>query len=107
MYDAAAAVTTPDTDQLPAYLLFHQAVAQAQLAAWLPRGRRTIVDVSGPRGPGAALAARAGHTVLRVIDGSPASRAAGAAGSPAGRRAAGATGLPRGRRPPAGTGWPG
>ena len=61
MSDAAAAVSTPDTEQLPAYLLFHQAVAQAQLAAWLPRGRRTIVDVSGPRGPGAELAARAGH----------------------------------------------
>jgi SAM-dependent methyltransferase len=75
----AAAATRPGTDQLPAYLLFHHAVAQAQLAAWLPRGRRTIVDVSGPRGPGAELAARAGHRVLRVIDGSPASlRDAGA-----------------------------
>ena len=73
MSDAAATVSTPDTDQLPAYLLFHHAVAQAQLAAWLPRGRRTIVDVSGPRGPGAELAARAGHRVLRVIDGSRAS----------------------------------
>ena len=70
----AAAATRPGTDQLPAYFLFHHAVAQAQLAAWLPRGRRTIVDVSGPRGPGAELAARAGHRVLRVIDGTPASR---------------------------------
>ena len=95
MYHAAAAVTTPDTDQLPAYLLFHQAVAQAQLAAWLPRGRRMIVDVSGPRGPGAALAARAGHTVLRVIDGSPSIRGAADA-PPASRRAAGAD-----RAPPA------
>ena len=94
MYDAAAAVTTPDTDQLPAYLLFHQAVAQAQLAAWLPRGRRMIVDVSGPRGPGAALAARAGHTVLRVIDGSPDQ---GVRALPAGRGPQALTGLPRGQ----------
>jgi hypothetical protein len=74
VYPAAAAVTAPDTDQLPAYLLFYEAVAQAQLAAWLPRGRHTIVDVSGPHGPGAELAARAGHMVLRVMDGPAASR---------------------------------
>jgi hypothetical protein len=41
-------------------------VARAQLTAWLPRGRHTIVDVSGPDGPGAELAAAAGHAVLRV-----------------------------------------
>jgi hypothetical protein len=83
----AAAATRPGTDQLPAYLLFHHAVAQAQLAAWLPRGRRTIVDVSGPRGPGAELAARAGHRVLRVIDGTPASlRDAGAEWTEEGRK---------------------
>ena len=60
MYPAAAASNAPDTDQLPPYLLFRQAVAHAQLAAWLPRGRHTIVDVSGPQGPGAELAARQG-----------------------------------------------
>ena len=71
MYHAASAITAPDTDHLPAYWQFHDAVARAQLAAWLPRGRHTIVDVSGPRAPGAELAAAAGHKVLRVIDADP------------------------------------
>ena len=71
MHHAATAITAPDTDHLPAYWQFHDAVAQAQLLAWLPRGRHTIVDVSGPRSPGGELAAMAGHHVLRVIDGPP------------------------------------
>jgi hypothetical protein len=66
---AASAITAPDTDQLPAYWQFHAAVARAQLTEWLPTGRHLLVDVSGPRGPGAELAAKAGHTVLRVLDG--------------------------------------
>ena len=81
MYPAAAAIIAPDTDQLPAYQQFHQAVARAQLAAWLPHGRHTIVDVSGPRGPGAELAAMAGHKVLRVTDGSAVRPPAAAAGA--------------------------
>ncbi len=68
MYPAAAAINAPDTNQLPFYLRFRQAVARAQLADWLPRGRRTIVDVSGPLGPGAEIAAQAGHRVLRVSE---------------------------------------
>jgi hypothetical protein len=72
VYPAAAANTAPDIPPLPAYQLFRQAVARAQLAAWLPRGRHTIVDVSGPLGPDAELAAAAGHTVLRVSNGSAA-----------------------------------
>jgi SAM-dependent methyltransferase len=80
VHHAATAITAPDTDHLPAYWQFHDAVARAQLVAWLPRGRHTIVDVSGPRAPGAELAAAAGHTVLRVIDAATASqRAANAA----------------------------
>jgi hypothetical protein len=80
VHHAATAITAPDTDHLPAYWQFHDAVARAQLVAWLPRGRHLIVDVSGPRAPGAELAAAAGHKVLRVIDGTTASqRAAGAA----------------------------
>ena len=67
MYRAATAITPPDTDQLPAYWQFHDAVAQAQLLAWLPRGRHVIVDVSGPRSPGGELAALAGHQVLKVL----------------------------------------
>src|SRR5208282_3509420 len=64
---AASAITAPDTDHLPVYWQFHEAVTRAQLASWLPSGRHTLVDVSGPRAPGAELAAKAGHTVLRVI----------------------------------------
>jgi hypothetical protein len=67
---AASAITAPDTNQLPVYWQFHEAVTRAQLTEWLPSGRHLLVDVSGPRGPGAELAAKAGHTVVRVIDGS-------------------------------------
>ena len=77
MHHAATAITAPDTDHLPAYWQFHDAVAQAQLLAWLPRGRHTIVDVSGPRSPGGELAAMAGHHVLRVVDAGPGLVAAG------------------------------
>jgi len=71
VHHAATAITAPDTHHLPAYWQFHDAVARAQLMAWLPHGRHLIVDISGPRGPGAELAALAGHTVLRVIDSGP------------------------------------
>jgi hypothetical protein len=74
---AASATTTPDTGHLPAYRHFCEAVARAQLAAWLPPGRQVLVDVSGPRVPTAELAARAGHTVLRVLDEPAAWRARG------------------------------
>src|ERR1700751_2408661 len=81
VYHAATAITAPDTDHLPAYWQFHDAVAQAQLLAWLPRGRHMIVDVSGPRSPGGELDARPGPQVLRVIAAAPpaSQRAAGAA----------------------------
>ena len=69
MQHAASAITAPDTDQLPVYWQFHEAVTRAQLTEWLPSGRHLLVDVSGPRGPGAELAAKAGHTVVRVIEG--------------------------------------
>jgi hypothetical protein len=72
VHHAATAITAPDTDHLPAYWQFHDAVARAQLKAWLPRRPHMIVDVSGPRAPTAELAAAAGHTVLRVLDASPA-----------------------------------
>jgi hypothetical protein len=71
---AASAITAPDTDLLPAYWQFHEAVARAQLTAWLPPGRDLIVDVSGPRAPAAEIAAQAGHTVLRVTEGIPEGR---------------------------------
>ena len=68
MQHAASAITAPDTDKLPVYWQFHEAVARAQLTEWLPTGRHLLVDVSGPRAPAAELAARAGHTVVRVLD---------------------------------------
>ncbi len=85
MQHAASAITAPDTEQLPVYWQFHEAVTRAQLTDWLPSGRHLLVDVSGPRAPGAELAAKAGHTVVRVIEGSGPSPAApeapGAAGA--------------------------
>ncbi|MBV9093039.1 MAG: methyltransferase [Streptosporangiaceae bacterium] len=69
MQHAASAITAPEGDQLPVYWQFHEAVTRAQLTEWLPTGRHFLVDISGPRAPGAELAARAGHTVLRVVDG--------------------------------------
>jgi rhodanese-related sulfurtransferase len=70
VHRAASAITEPDGDaRPPAYRRFRRAVARAQLAAWLPPGRRLLVDVSGPGAAAAELAAAAGHTVLRVLDG--------------------------------------
>jgi hypothetical protein len=65
---AASAITAPDTGQLPVYWQFHEAVTRAQLTEWLPTGRHLLVDVSGPRAPAAEIAAKAGHTVLRVLE---------------------------------------
>ncbi len=53
---------------LAIYQRFHDAVTRAQLVAWLPPGRRLLVDISGPRAVSAELAAQAGHSVLRVVD---------------------------------------
>jgi hypothetical protein len=80
----ASAITAPDTDQLPVYWQFHAAVARAQLAEWLPSSRRPLIDISGPRGPGAELAAQAGHTVVRVLSVPPGGRAVPARGDSAG-----------------------
>ena len=76
MQHAASAITAPDSDQLPVYWQFHEAVTRAQLTEWLPTGRHLLVDVSGPRAPGAELAAKAGHTVVRVIEDARATPAA-------------------------------
>jgi SAM-dependent methyltransferase len=56
--------TDPDAD----YSRFRSAVARAQLAAWLPRQPQLIVDISGPGAGAAEVAARGGHTVLRVVE---------------------------------------
>ena len=108
MQHAASAITAPDTDQLPVYWQFHEAVTRAQLTEWLPSGRHLLVDVSGPRAPGAELAAKAGHTVLRVIEASSATPAAPEApegyGSP---RRPGAEGVLGGTVSPQDRGVPG
>ena len=52
---------------LTAYWNFQRAVTKAQLRAWLPTGRRLLIDISGPAASGPAQAAAAGHTVVRVV----------------------------------------
>ena len=74
---------TAEQDIGPAegYPRFHAAVARAQLTSWLPGGRRFLIDMSGPGAHAAVVAARAGHSVLRVIDPqSPAGPSSGEAG---------------------------
>jgi SAM-dependent methyltransferase len=93
---AASAIIAPEVGFLPAYWQFHEEVTRAQLRAWLPTGRHTLVDVSGPRGSGAELAAEAGHTVLRVIDGVPPGRGLEDQG-PAGHRVLAGAVSPNGR----------
>jgi hypothetical protein len=63
---AASPLAVLGSGTLAAYWRFQQAVAQAQLAAWLPGGRCLIVDISGPRSGSAAQASAAGHSVVRV-----------------------------------------
>ena len=92
MQHAASAITTRDQDHRPTYRHFSEAVARAQLAAWLPPGRQVLVDVSGRRSASAELAARAGHTVLRVLEAGPGMRAPGGTGP---ERVAGGTGPER------------
>jgi len=62
----ASATAVGDPGSLSPYWRFHQAVAEAQLASWLPREGRLLADISGPRARAAQIAAAAGHTVLRV-----------------------------------------
>jgi hypothetical protein len=85
---SASATAVGDPGSLSPYWRFHQAVAEAQLASWLPREGRLLVDISGPRARAAQIAATAGHTVLRV---------AGVTPRPAGH----ADGVPPGLVPPA------
>ena len=66
MRPSASATAVGDPGPLSPYWRFHQAVAEAQLASWLPRESRLLVDISGPRACAAEIAAAAGHTVLRV-----------------------------------------
>jgi len=73
---------------LTAYWRFQRAVAKAQLRAWLPAGRRLLIDISGPAAGGPAQAAAAGHAVVRVIPvhpGAPGTRGARRRPPPLGR----------------------
>ena len=67
---------------LTAYWRFQRAVAKAQLKAWLPAGRRLLIDISGPAASGPAQVAASGHTVVRVVPAHPgAPRASGTRGA--------------------------
>jgi hypothetical protein len=68
---SASATAVSDPGSLSPYWRFHQAVAEAQLASWLPREARLLVDISGPRARAARIAAAAGHTVVRVNGSAP------------------------------------
>lgn len=68
MRPSASATAVGDPGPLSPYWRFHQAVAEAQLASWLPRESRLFVDISGPRARAAEIAAAAGHTVLHVTE---------------------------------------
>ena len=50
MQHAASAITAPDTDQLPVYWQFHEAVTRAQLTGWLPPAG-TCLSTSRARAP--------------------------------------------------------
>jgi SAM-dependent methyltransferase len=65
---SASPTAVGDPGSLAPYWRFHRAVAEAQLASWLPQGRHLLVDISGPRARAAHIAAAAGHTVLRVTE---------------------------------------
>jgi hypothetical protein len=79
---SASATAVGDPGSLAPYWRFHRAVAEAQLATWLPHGRHLLVDISGPRARAAHIAAAAGHVVLRVAE-TPAA-APGGPGGPGG-----------------------
>jgi hypothetical protein len=64
---SASATAVGDPGSLAPYWRFHRAVAEAQLASWLPQESHLLVDISGPRAGAAHIAAAAGHTVLRVV----------------------------------------
>ena len=64
----AGAGAKRDRGPADGYPRFYAAVALAQLTSWLPGDRRFLIDISGPGARTAEVAARAGHSVLRVLD---------------------------------------
>jgi SAM-dependent methyltransferase len=67
----ASATVVQGTGPAAAYAQFRAAVAQAQVTRWLAglgyRAGGTLIDISGPGTNAAELAAKSGHTVLRVL----------------------------------------
>jgi SAM-dependent methyltransferase len=63
-------------ESLARYWTFYRAVADAQLARWLPRRPSRVLDISGGHGRSAGHAAAAGHAVLEVRDPDRAGRSA-------------------------------
>src|SRR6516162_1914713 len=74
---AASPLAVLRPGSLTAYWRFQRAVAKAQLRAWLPAGRRLLIDISGPAASGPAQAAASGHAVVRVVPVHPGARGAG------------------------------
>jgi len=72
---AASPLAVLRPGSLTAYWRFQRAVAKAQLRAWLPAGRRLLIDISGPAASGPAQAAASGHTVVRVVPVHPGAQA--------------------------------
>ena len=59
----------PDKDEpFALYWRFYWAVAEAQLARWLPRVPARVLDLAGDTARSAAQAAAAGHRVIQVLD---------------------------------------
>ncbi|MEW2358377.1 methyltransferase domain-containing protein [Spirillospora sp. NPDC029432] len=57
-----------DGESLALYWRFYWAVAEAQLARWLPRHPSRILDLAGGTVGSGAQAAAAGHRVIEVLD---------------------------------------
>lgn len=69
-YDALGAFPPPAAGPpgSATYQRFYAEVAAAQLAEWLPQSACRVLDLSGGGGRFGAVAARAGHEVLHVLE---------------------------------------
>jgi hypothetical protein len=92
----ASASALRDADPAADYSRFRSAVARAQLSQWLPSETGVLIDLSGPRAGAAEAAARAGHSVLRVVE-PPAAEPDAAGPATAGPRARTAPGQAAGQ----------
>jgi hypothetical protein len=81
---AASPLAVLRPGSLSGYWRFQRAVAKAQLAAWLPAGRRLLVDISGPASA-CTQATGSQHAVVRVVPAHPGAPAPGERGAAPGR----------------------